>query len=221
MPANLDGLIVCSHPERLGTDQCYWPRGTIVTWHQSCQFPGLSAAQTEADVLRGIMLWSQICGVEFRRVQSESQARLAISSQKIDGPMGVLGETQLPCHRNPASQCWMHLDDREPWNQQIDLAAVVCHEMGHGIGLGHAPQGSANVMAPIYRAGVGFGPWDKAQSIQRYGQAKPATPQPPIGPPVTPPPAGEPTPFVARGQAIVGGKVLIVTFRGTLEVAAR
>jgi hypothetical protein len=218
MPDALDDqFIVCAHPEHLGSDQCYWPPGTVVTWHQACQFPGMPPATVEADIARGLSRWSEICGVQFQRVPSPSQARVAISSQPIDGPMNVLGETQLPCSRRADVQCWMHLDNKEPWNQSIDLAAVVCHEMGHGIGLGHAPQGSANVMAPIYRAGQGFGPWDKQQSIQRYGQVKPATPPAPTDPPTT----GDPASFVARGSAILRGQAVIVTFRGTLEIAGR
>jgi hypothetical protein len=210
-----DQYIVCAHPEHLGSDQCYWPPGTVVTWHQACQFPGLDPATVEADIARGINRWTEICGVVFQRVSSPSQARLAISSWRIDGPMNVLGETQLPCSRRADVQCWMHLDDKEPWNRGINLADVVCHEMGHGIGIGHAPQGSANVMAPIYKAGAAFGSFDRSQSTQRYGAVKP--PAPPVDPPTVPPVDG--SPWIARTTVVVGGKTLIIQINGIVAVA--
>ena len=199
----------------MSADQSSWPPGTIVTWHQSCVFAGLNAAQTEVQIATGINRWTEVCGIVFQRVQDVSQARLAVSSVPIDQAFGILGETELPRPDEPNAQLSMHLDNAENWRALL-LPEVVWHEAGHAIGLQHAPMGSNNIMAPVYNpATAQFGPWDTQEAQSRYGPPVPVpTPVPVPEIPVDP----SAVPFATHFPILIAGKVYQITFTGMFAV---
>lgn len=126
--------------------------------------------------------------------------------RQLDGPSGVLAYCGLPLPGVEQVPLVFDLDETwtapDPRFQPLvaDIAAaidpggaptveavvagvqyffVALHEGGHGLGIGHAPVGSDNVMAPTYNPRVTtFGSWEREEAIRRYG--------PPVAPPPTP-----------------------------------
>lgn len=186
----MDDLIVCGMPEQIVMNAvCSWP-DKKVPWTVMDSLPGMPDDVFLQNLALGFDWWKPYCGVQPSYVTSASQARLLVYVRRIDGANGILAQCELPCG---ASQVKMTLDVSEPWLTELSpaqrgilLRLVVAHEAGHGYGMGHAPAGSKNLMAPAYNAAIaGAGPWDLAESMMRYGYPipKPPTPTPPTNPP--------------------------------------
>lgn len=185
-----EGFRFCGLPEHLEVEALVskWP-DTHLPWTITDLVPGIS----EEELIRAVEWafspqfgWSGICGLQPVLEQSARNSRLLIGSRRIDGPGNILAECQLPSPGIRQVKMW--LDISEQWTSEtmavqraIQLPVVLRHEAGHGIGLGHAPSGSTNWMAPVYDPRVVKGGiWDIQESRTRYGLPK-----------VTIPPAGD------------------------------
>ena len=128
--------------------------------------------------------WSEVCDLVFTPTDDPNSAQFVIFTHQFDGPSGILADCMFP---SPGlRQQDMRLDPSEKWDTQIDLRAVLAHEMGHGIGIAHLPSmPPPDLMQPVYDPAVTH-PQEAESAIARklYGrpQATPApSPTPPIG----------------------------------------
>lgn len=192
----MNDLRFCACPDHLGMGLplSRWPDADF-PWTITALVPGIGEAEYRTACEWGVSQWAKICGLRPRYVSASRSARLLIGSRSIDGPAGILGETELPAPGMAQVRMW--IDTGETWTtsftpsqRQLILPVVLWHEAGHAIGLGHAPQGSTNIMAPIYNPAVtAAGPWDRAEAVRRYDE--PAIPPAPVPPP-TPQPQPKP-----------------------------
>lgn len=130
--------------------------------------------------------WTACCGIDLK-FQPDPNANILAVVAPLDGPNGVLGDSYLPCGNVSArTQLGQRYDSGEIWTIDF-LTGVVLHEVGHALGLPHAPRGSGAVMEPFLTAHRVPQPWDVEQMQARYGP-------PIVGPPVPPPPLPPPPP---------------------------
>lgn len=135
--------------------------------------------------------WSAVCDVVFSPTDDPDAAQFLIFTHQFDGPSGVLADCALPSPgmrqqelRIDPSERWVISDN--PPAGALDLLAVLCHEIGHGIGLQHFPSGPPpELMEPIYNAAI-VRPQatEAAYAAKLYGLPQtqtPPTPVPPIG----------------------------------------
>lgn len=167
----------CARTNLAETSECKWPAGVEVYWYLDLKT--IPASLTSGEAINAITaaaaLWNASSGVLLDETGNRDFARVLISFGAIDGPYNVLGDTYLPCGASATSQVTMLLDWSEPWTADY-LAQVVLHELGHALGLGHAPDGTIAVMAPIYDPALTtLQPWDLGQVVERYGPVDPAT----------------------------------------------
>ena len=195
-------LSFCKHPEHMemGGQLCRWPDGDI-TWTLIDLVPGVTEKGLHDAVAWGLEKWAAVCGVRPRYVGSAAEARILVGSRNIDGPGSILAECELPCGNVQQVRLWFDMGDNwttdfNATDRRIIIEDVAWHELGHALGLGHAPQGSACIMAPVYNPAVKVpGGWDLEQSVSRYGQPLPELPFPPTPVPVpTPIPVPSPIP---------------------------
>jgi hypothetical protein len=174
-----------------------WPDGDV-TWALVGLPPRVTEDELRNAVTFGMAKWAKVCKVQPREVTSARSARVLVTARSIDGPGSILAECELP---GGQAQVRLWLDTNEEWSTQIPavraiiMADVLWHELGHALGIGHAPQGSANIMAPIYNPAVMVpGPWDIEQAQERYGRPD-VVPTPPVPQPTPVPPAPTPGGF--------------------------
>ena len=108
----------------------------------------------------------------------------------LDGPSNVLAQCELPCGFSPHS--WRQLNmtcdlsealvlAENPPAGKIDAGRMVCHELGHGLGVGHIASG--NLMAPTYSNSIRAPRnGDVVEVRARYGLPAAPTPVPAPGP---------------------------------------
>lgn len=177
-------LILCRMPEHILQDAvCSWPDGRA-PWTVMDSLPGMPDDVFLQNLKLGFDWWEPYCGIVSDYVTSAAQARVHVYCRRIDGGGGVLAQCELPCGR--VDHVDMTIDVGERWLTELNptqrgilLRLVVAHEAGHAFGMGHAPAGSPNLMAPAYNpATVGAGPWDVEQAVARYGRPVPKPPTP-------------------------------------------
>lgn len=191
---------ICALPDHiLQSAVCAWP-DKDVTWTLVALIPGVSEEAMHEAVSWGFSQWEKVCGIKARYIETARTARVLVGSRRIDGSGRILAECELPCGMD---QVRLWFDVGEQWltdmssrERGIILHDVAWHELGHALGLGHAPQGSNNVMAPVYNPAVdNAGSWDRAESTMRYGPPIPVVVPPPVIPTPIPSPGGNPVDF--------------------------
>ena len=176
LPESLEGV------ERASMRQ--WARGHEITWAVERPVAGFSREKMAEVCLTAMELWEGVSGV--RTVQTTGmRPNVLITTQRIDGPAGVLAQAELPGanHRSGTLRCWFDTGDSwvlavNPPRGKMDLLRVACHEFGHNLGMGHAPASSPNLMAPTVSSIREPMPgWDIPQVVARYGEQS-SVPQP-------------------------------------------
>ena len=190
---NYDGARLCGVEDTLGASgaMCRWP-SPDVSWTIAANLPGLSGESFKQVAELAWSWWSSICGIRPRYVTSSQNANVLIGIQTI-GPGGVLADSELPCGVSMSSQLRQRYDSAESWvisenppSNKIDIARVICHELGHVIGIPHINTG--NLMAPIYSTSIRMPKsGDIAEAVARYGLPVPMPN--PTPPPSVPTPA--------------------------------
>ena len=182
----MDGAFICgAKVEQLKTMAAgrvaQWPRGYVVRWGVSQGVSQFNALEMTDIVRTAFDAWAAVCG--FRHALSTNSAawNVEVLSRRIDGQFGTLAEAQLPVDERIQTsperfRLYQWYDTSEAWTlaagntgQLVDILRTAVHETGHTIGLGHAPAGSENLMAPQlgpYRTPQDYG---QREGLRRYG----------------------------------------------------
>jgi len=154
--------------------------------------PQFTRAQFIAACLEAFGRWSAVCDVMWTPTDDANAAQFLIITRQFDGPSGILADCELP---SPGlRQQLMRIDPSERWvasdnppADSLNLLAVLCHEMGHGIGLQHFDPSipPPELLNPTYNPAITqpqSGEIAFAQKLYGPPQTMPApTPMPPIG----------------------------------------
>ncbi len=178
----------CSQPDvmPIGTNVCKWQTQTI-TWSVLQSLDRVPMVEAATEALRRI---AAVCGVSHVYQPNNPSAMIVLGTRRIDGSLGVLAESELPC--GGVRQCRQWYDTGDSWavfdgpgqSNQIDIVRVMTHELCHAHGVNHI--GSGNLMAPTYSPTI-ITPQkgDIAELQARYGP--PVATPPPTVPPSAPP----------------------------------
>jgi hypothetical protein len=152
-----------------------WPTNRLSYWidypSAAALRPALSNDAIAAAFRQAWLWWSESLEIEPVEVTDRSQALITITFRRMDGPNGVLAESQLA--NGTLSQKFQNYDSSERWtpgppaNGYLSLPTVACHELGHMLGLGHDDITAPAVMRPTYSASI---PREQARDIDRMVQ---------------------------------------------------
>ena len=153
---------------------CKWPMKEISYYHE-IKMPGLTDGQVAEAYDVAFSQWAEVCDIEPKRVVAADQANIYARSgvgraHNLDGRGGTLAWSELPCGVAPNVQLDQMFDEAEPWSFNMAVA-VICHELGHALGLGHLNAG--NLMAPYYDPNL-TAPQDGdiEEMVKLYGKRK-------------------------------------------------
>jgi len=136
-------------------EPCKWPMRKI-TYYSELNLPGITDVQAALAFDAAAMQWASVCDIEPVRVDSHKIADIYARSGSgrsvnLDDRGGTLAWSELPCGVHENIQLDQMYDEAESWS--FDMAvAVICHELGHALGLPHLNAG--NLMAPYYDPNV-------------------------------------------------------------------
>jgi len=181
---SLNEIRICGHPDRMALSNVKPWRKRHLTWSYVGSLSTVTTDDFHTAANLAFGYWSSVCGLTFER--TASSADIVLNTGDIDGQFGTLAYSGLPNGND--SQIGQKYDSQEPWviasnppRHKIDLVAVICHEVGHAIGLVHIPQsGEPALMNPTYRPGLRMPQQQDIQKIQAfYGPSKQPEPTPP------------------------------------------
>ncbi|HXS24435.1 MAG TPA: matrixin family metalloprotease [Gemmatimonadales bacterium] len=163
---------------------CKWPDAHAYFWIDFSRVPPpLTSEDFSAAVAWAVEQWQSACDFVFTPVTNSVYARLVCSFGLLDESGVELGLTQEPCGVDPRAQLWSKYNTVAAWSP-ARLKLTVLHELGHFLGLQHAPDGTKSIMSAILDESLtGLTPYDIATIQALYGQhpsavGTPATPSP-------------------------------------------
>jgi len=138
-----------------GGDPCKWPMPNITYYHEM-RLPGLTDGQVSEAYDIAFSQWAEVCAIDPVRVETHKKANIYARSgagkkHGLDNKGGTLAWSELPCGVAENIQLDQMFDEAEDWSFNMAVA-VICHELGHALGLGHLNAG--NLMAPYYDPNV-------------------------------------------------------------------
>lgn len=126
---------------------------TSLKWGVTGTPDSLPLATFKEKVQQAFDQWSAVCNLSASYTKNEKVANFIIGAGKIDGPSGTLAWSHLPQGMDYTSPPIKQLyDTAERFDTDINILAVLTHEIGHGIGLPHLAQG--NLLQPMYDARI-------------------------------------------------------------------
>lgn len=151
---------------------CKWPMPKI-TYYSKLTLPGITSDQADAAYDAAFAQWAGVCNIEPVRVGDPAQANIFAKSGAgkkvgLDDRGGTLAWSELPCNVSANMQLDQMFDEAEEWSFNMAVA-VICHELGHALGLAHLSRG--NLMAPYYDPNVRSPQkGDIAEMVALYGK---------------------------------------------------
>lgn len=142
----MSDLIFCGNCLAAYTSEPLTDRGWSerqLLWHLSAGVPQIALEALAAIFDRACKSWTQHCQLELSRTTNAAQALIRATVATIDGPRGILAQSNLP----PTRPCRQQYDRAEDWGGDINPLAVIAHELGHALGLQHDPQPGALMSA--------------------------------------------------------------------------
>lgn len=183
---DFEGKIICGVPDNVGSVDCLWPFRDVEVYAE-----GAIGSLFLADAVEwALAQWNAVCGIRLRMSANRKTAHVLCKPGHLDGPSNVLAQCELPCGFSPHS--WRQLNmtcdlsealvlAENPPAGKIDAGRMVCHELGHGLGVGHIASG--NLMAPTYSNSIRAPRnGDVVEVRARYGLPAAPTPVPAPGP---------------------------------------
>lgn len=176
----------CGLPDyemRLNAEEvCAWPM-KLIKYCPEINLPGITKSQATQAFDIACQQWSAICGITMERAPANKANIYAKSgtgrANGLDNRGGTLAWSELPCSARETTQLDQMYDEAEAWSFNMAVA-VICHEVGHALGLPHLPKG--NLLAPYYDPNVTKPQrGDIAEMVSRYGKPTSAPPPPPGG----------------------------------------
>lgn len=148
--------------------------------------PTLSREEFAAAVKQALDSWAAVSPLRF--TLSSDNPDIILTTGRIDGSGKVLAWSELPDGSDRMLRQRYDTSERfvianSPAMNTIDIVAVLAHEFGHAFGLDHAPQGSSDLMAPIYQPARREPQDGDIARIQKiYGKPLPGVPTNPNDP---------------------------------------
>lgn len=153
---------------------CRWPMPKI-TYFTKLRLPGITEEQADAAYDVAFGHWAAVCDIEPVRVTDVNMANIFAKSgagkkDNLDDLGGTLAWSELPCNVSENIQLDQVFDEAEDWSYNMAVA-VICHELGHALGLAHLSKG--NLMAPYYDPSVRTPQkGDIKEMVKLYGKPK-------------------------------------------------
>jgi hypothetical protein len=182
----------CALPENIGGvgrgQMRQWRRDVEIGWAVRRPVAGFALEEMESVILTAMELWEAVSGVKTVMSPTGSP-NIIFDVDRIDGRNGVLAQAELPQPNQTRGtlRCWFDVGEhwvlaKNPPPGKMDLLRVACHEIGHNLGMGHAPRNSQNLMAPSV-SGIRepMPDWDIPQVVARYGETSVDPPTDPDG----------------------------------------
>lgn len=157
-----------------GDKTCKWPHKNI-TYYSDIKMPGISREQIDQAYDIAFSQWASVCDIDPRRVVVAEEANILARSGQgkkfgLDDRGGTLAWSELPCDVHERIQLDQMFDEAEDWSFNMAVA-VICHELGHALGLPHLAKG--NLMAPYYDPNVTEPQaGDVREIVELYGKRK-------------------------------------------------
>jgi hypothetical protein len=183
----------CGLPDRTKEALGRWAVKELRYW-QNIRFAFLDSKVVADAYDKAWRQWAEVCGIHATVTPGPAGANVMAASGAIDGPYQILAWSEMPPNGATAGVVLnQKYDDAEKeYASNLDmLVAVMCHEIGHALGLDHSTN-PRDLMAPYISDITKPQPGDIAAIQALYGPA--TSPVPPPVPTPTPTPVPIPPP---------------------------
>lgn len=133
---------------------CKWQSRDLL-YYTELSLPGLTRVEARRAFDTACRQWVEVCGLTLSRTTAPAKAHIYARSGSgradgLDHRGGTLAWSEVPCDAQSQQMRQMY-DRAEDWNYMMAVA-VMCHEIGHALGLPHLARG--NLMAAYYDPNV-------------------------------------------------------------------